>query len=154
MPEPSIPELLSLVETTPEQLRALTDGVSVDRLTRRNAPDEWSPLDVLNHLRACEEVWIHSVHTMLAFEDPRPKEIHPQQWTKQPSPYWSVSFESGLETFRLRRLALLGLLRDLPAEAWERSATIGRKTHTVFSRVHHMAKHEAHHYRQIEGLLG
>ena len=75
--ETGIGELLSLAAATPQRLAASSAGVDETRLTRPPAPDAWSALDILNHLRACEEVWMHSVHAMLAPTPSLPTSVPP-----------------------------------------------------------------------------
>jgi len=151
--ETAIAEVLSLAEATPQRLTALTDGFDDLRLAQSLAPNEWSPLQSLNHLRACDEVWMHSVHTMLAFENPRLQEIHPRQWIKTQNPYTNQSFSIGLQIFALRRQALLITLRSLLLSDWAREGRVAQKIHTIYSRVLGMANHEHEHCTQIETLL-
>jgi uncharacterized damage-inducible protein DinB len=152
--EAGIAELIALAETTPRRLAASSKGLDNTRLTQPPAPDEWSALDILNHLRACEEVWMHSVQAMLAHENPRLQEIHPRQWIKTRNPYTSQPFADGLRVFTLRREALLITLRALSIDDWAREARIDQKTHTVFSHVRRMVQHENGHCDQINTALG
>jgi hypothetical protein len=151
--EAAIAELMTLAEATPRRLAASTNGIDDLRLSQPPAPDEWSPLQIFNHLRACEEVWMHSVHAMLAHETPRLQEIHPRQWIKTQNPYLSQSFAQGLRAFTLRREALLITLRTLTLSDWEREARIDSKTHTVYSHVRRMVLHENTHCGEIDAIL-
>jgi hypothetical protein len=45
------------------------------------------------------------------------------------------------------------VLQVLPFEAWERSALIFERRHTVFTQIRRLAKHELEHTAQIEDLL-
>jgi hypothetical protein len=151
--EVGIAGLLALAQATPRRIAAASAGVSEDHLHWQPAPDEWSALTILNHLRACEEVWMHSVHAMLAHAAPRLQEIHPRQWIKHVNPYTSFTFALSLEVFTLRRGALLLTLNALPVETWARECIIERKTHTIYSHVRRMVMHESGHCDQIEALL-
>ncbi|MBI5960357.1 MAG: DinB family protein [Chloroflexi bacterium] len=151
--EASIRECLALAEATPRRLAASAAGLDHDLLSQPAAPDEWSALEILNHMRACEEVWMHSLHAMLAHENPRLHEIHPRQWIKTLSPYTSQSFATSLQVFTLRREALLMTLRALSPADWEREGRIDQKTHTVYSHMRRMVLHENTHCDQIEALL-
>lgn len=151
--EAGIDELLTLAEATPQRFAASTAGLDDTRLSQPLTPDEWSPLEILNHLRACEEVWTHSVHAMLAHPNPSLKEIHPRQWIKTSNPYTTQSFSSGLRIFTLRREALLITLRSLSIVDWERECRIERKTHTVYSHIRRLVLHENIHCDQIEAIL-
>jgi len=151
--EAGIAELIALAEATPRRIAASSAGLDDARLTQPPAPGEWSAHEILNHLRACEEVWMHSVHAMLAHEKPRLQEIHPRQWIKTPNPYTSQPFARGLQVFTLRREALLITLRALSIDEWAREARIDQKAHTVFSHVRRMVQHESGHCDQIGAAL-
>lgn len=151
--EVGIAELLTLAEATPQRLAASSTGLEDTRLSQPPAPGEWSPLEILNHLRACEEVWMHSVHAMLAHDNPRLQEIHPRQWIKTINPYTTLSFANGLQVFTLRRQALLITLRALSTADWRREARIEQKTHTVYTHIRRMVQHENSHCEQIEAIL-
>ena len=152
--EAGIAEVLTLAEATPQRLAASSAGLDDTRLSQSPAPGEWSPLEILNHLRACEEVWMHSVHAMLAHDNPRLQEIHPRQWIKTVNPYTTQSFANGLQVFTLRRKALLITLRALSTADWTRESRIEQKTHTVYSHLRRMVQHETVHCDQIEVMLG
>ena len=151
--EAEIAEVLELAEATPRRLAASRAGLDDARLSQSPAPDEWSALEILNHLRACEEVWRHSIHAMLAHESPRLGEIHPRMWIKTANPYTTQTFTRGLQVFTLRREALLITLRTLAPADWGRDCVIDRKPHTVYSHVRRMVQHEQVHCDQIEALL-
>ena len=151
--ESGIAEIMELVQASPRRIAARTSGLDDDRLSQSPAAGEWSPLEILNHLRACEEVWTHSVHAMLAHDTPRLQEIHPRQWIKSSNPYTRQTFSAGLRVFTLRREALLITLSALSLEDWARGAIIDQKTHTVYSHVRRMTLHEQTHCDEIETLL-
>ena len=151
--EASIAEVMALAEATPQRLAASSAGLDNARRTQPAAAGEWSALEILNHLRACEEVWMHSVHAMLAHHNPTLQEIHPRQWIKTVSPYTTPSFASSLQVFTLRREALLITLRALSPADWAREGRIEHKTHTVYSHVRRMVLHENVHCDQIDSLL-
>jgi hypothetical protein len=148
-----IAELLTLAEATPRRLAASSDGFDDARLSQPPAPEAWSALQILNHLRACEEVWMHSLHAMLAHENPRLQEIHPRQWITTHNPYLSQSFSHGLRVFTLRREALLMTLQALTVQDWAREGRIESKTHTVYSHVRRMVLHENTHCDEIDTIL-
>jgi hypothetical protein len=151
--ETGIADLLALAKATPQRLAAASAGFDDDRLSQPPAPDEWSPLEILNHLRACEEVWMHSVHAMLAHDTPRLQEIHPRQWIKTPNSYTRQPFTLSLRIFTLRRDALLLTLGALTLADWAREGHIDRKAHTIYSHVRRMVLHEATHCGEIDAIL-
>lgn len=152
--EAGIAEHIALAEATPRRIHAATAALDEARLRQPPAPEEWSPLQILNHLRACEEVWMHSVQAMLAFDNPNLKEIHPRQWIKTANPYTAQSFADSLRVFTLRREALLITLKSLTLADWAREGRIDRQTYSVYSQVRRMVLHENTHCDEIEALLG
>lgn len=96
---------------------------------------------------------MHSLHTMLAHDNPRLQEIHPRQWIKAISPYTSLSFANGLQVFTLRREALLITLGSLSIAEWGREGHIAGKPHTVFSQMRRMVLHEQTHCDEVDALL-
>lgn len=151
--EAGIAHVLDLAAATPQRLAAATAELDAAALTQPLTHGEWSVLEVLNHLRACDEVWMHSVMAMLAHQSPSLKEIHPRQWIKQDNPYTRLSYASSLHQFTLRREALLIVLRGLSSADWERGAHIDGKVHTVYSHLRRMALHEERHCNDIEAVL-
>jgi hypothetical protein len=151
--EAGISEYLALAAATPRRIAASTAGHDNNRLSQPPAPGEWSVVEIFNHLRACEEVWMHSVHAMLAHENPNLQEIHPRQWIKTANPYTAQSFASSLQVFTLRRQALLITLEALSMAEWARECRIERKTHTIFSHVRRMVLHENTHCDEIDAIL-
>lgn len=152
--EDGIVEALALAESTPQRLAASSAGYDDARLNEPPAPDAWSPLQILNHLRACEEVWMHSLHGMLAHDTPRLQEIHPRKWIKTVNPYTAQPFSTGLQVFTLRREALLVTLWALSFHDWAREGRIERRTHNVFGHVWRMVQHEKVHCDEVEAILG
>lgn len=151
--EAGIAALLSRAVAAPQRLAAISAGLDDARLSQPPAPGEWSPVQILNHLRACEEVWMHSVHAMLAHDSPRLQEIHPCQWIRTGSPYTALPFAQGFQVFALRREALVIMLKALSTADWVREGRIDQKTHTVYSHVRRMVEHENVHCEQIEAML-
>ena len=136
---------------TPECLTDWTKDLSESALRSSPQAGEWSPVEILTHLRACAAVWSYSIYAMLTLDEPVLPDIHPREWAKT-ARYEYHDFQASLAEFTFSRYALLLVLEQLPNEAWSRSATIGSRVHTVYSQVRRMAKHEALHCEQIEQI--
>ncbi|MEW6241147.1 MAG: DinB family protein [Chloroflexota bacterium] len=146
-----IQRALTGLEETPRRL-ARTLSLPPAELSFRPDKKSWSACDILAHLRACADLWTHSIYAMLAEENPTLPDINERKWAKA-ARYAELSFAESFEAFRLQRGTLLRVLHDLPPESWERGATILGRRHTVFTQSRRMAKHEAEHVKQIEDLL-
>lgn len=157
MPQPKatlseIQKYLRLLEGTPWRIATCTAGLKEAQLRRSSGKGEWSAVQILAHLRACDDVWSHSIYAMLVQDNPRLPLLHPRQWAKV-MPYVHLDFGLSLQAFTLKRRELLHVLDDLPEEGWARTAVIGNRTHSVFSQARRMALHEVEHCEQIESLM-
>ncbi|MGQ0603555.1 MAG: DinB family protein [Anaerolineales bacterium] len=142
---------LALLEETPRRLAACTAKLSDAQLHTAPGPKAWSAAETLAHLRACADVWTHSIYAMLAESAPQLALLDERRWAKA-TRYAELKFRKSLQAFTLQREELLHVLLSLPLESWTRSATIAGRSHTVFSQARRMALHEAEHCAQIETL--
>jgi hypothetical protein len=146
-----IEKFLQMISETPLQVREAVRDIDEARLQFKADPKSWSANDLLAHLRACADLWTHSIYAMLAEQEPVFSDIDERRWTKV-TRYSDLPFAESLHIFSLQRDNLPRVLKPLPLEAWERAAIIFERKHTVFSQVRRMAKHESEHVAQI-GLL-
>lgn len=146
-----IQKALTGLGETPRRL-ARTLSLPPVKLSFRPDKKSWSASDILAHLRACADLWTHSIYAALAESNPTVPDINERKWARV-ARYAELPFAESFEAFRLQRENLLRVLRDLPPESWERGATILGRRHTVFTQSRRMAKHEAEHVQQVEDLL-
>ena len=147
-----IEKYLKILEETPRRILVLTRDMDTGSLQAKSDKNSWSVNDILAHLRSCADVWTHSIYAMLAEKEPVLPDINERKWAKATG-YADVSFPESLQAFSLQRENLLRVLKALPVEAWERSAIIFERKHTVFTQTRRLAKHEMKHVEQIESLL-
>ena len=147
-----IQKYLVLLAETPRRFAAFSAGVTASQLAAPPAPGEWSALQILSHLRACEDNWGYSVLAMLALDQPVLTVPGERRWVSLMRGA-RLDFHQSLQTFTLKRAEFLAVLQALPPQAWERTARIGGKTHSVFSQVRRMAVHEQTHCGQLEALF-
>lgn len=147
-----IEKALSLLAATPVQLAALTARLTESRL--RAAPDgkSWSAAEILAHLRACSDLWTHSIYAMLAEQDPVLPDINERKWAGA-ARYLESPFADSLQIFAMQRTELLRVLHGLEPGDWERPAEIFGRRHAVFSQARRMAIHEDEHCVQLKALL-
>jgi len=143
---------LALLSETVPRIEGCMSGRSEAELRRPPQPGEWSAVQILAHLRACDGVWSHSILAMLALDQPQIPEVHPRRWARVAG-YQETGFDASFLAFRLKRAEFLRVLGRLSEEDWQRSARIGGRTHTVYSQVRRMARHEAGHCDQLENLF-
>jgi hypothetical protein len=147
-----IEKYLAMLAETPRCIAACSSAVVPSQLTTAPGPREWSALEILAHLRACDDAWSYSIYAMLTQEQPTLTLPDERRWSKVLG-YASQDFQLSLQTFSLKRAELIAVLQGLEAEAWNRTANIEGRTHSVFSQARRMALHEQAHCNQIEALL-
>ena len=139
-----IERVLARLEATPAFLNALAADHSPGELGFSRDKKTWSAQEVLAHLRACADPWIHSIYAMLAEAGPVLPDIDERKYARA-ARYAEVPYIEALRSFAAQRANLVRVLRGLRPEKWERSANILGRRHTVFSQARRMAMHEAGH---------
>jgi hypothetical protein len=158
MPKRTLPtaQVLTLLAETPPRLAHLTEGLTPEDLWTAPAPDVWSAIDVLAHLRACADVWGDCIATMLAEDTPTLRAINPRAWLAR-TDYREQEFPSSLQVFAAQRAALLAVLEPLPPDGWSRAATVtgaGKPLErTVLDYARPLTEHEQPHIKQIARLM-
>ena len=148
-----IEQVLRDLEATPVRREELFAGRD-DAALRAGATGDWSPLDVLIHLRASDEIIAPRLVQMLVRDDPPLPAFDERRWAEVVD-YDGFPPALLLARFAARRDELLHALRRCDATVWERTGRheeYGRLTlWTVASR---LAAHEAEHLTQLTRLLG
>lgn len=146
--------LLERLAATPRRLAQLVaeaDEAALDAAP----PGEWSPREVLAHVRDLELlVYRTGLARMLAEEEPLIPPFDQVAWAAR-RPRRRDRKEQLLGDFALQRQATLNLLAQLGPAEWERHALLGGgRTVSLAAWVEGMAAHDAEHFAQMERLLG
>ena len=125
MPEKTVTteQVLALLAATPDRIAALTADLTPAHLRTSPAPGEGSANDVLAHLRACADMWGGAIAAMLAEGKTTLRAINPRTWIKR-TDYLNLEFEPSFQAYVAQRRELVALLKSLPPEGWQRSATV------------------------------
>ncbi len=122
---------LASIESSPTLFRTLLSGLDEESLHAREAPDKWSPFDVLGHMLHCEhEDWIPRFQRMLEYGEDKPFDAF--------DPDGHLEFCKGLDLearlvqFETRRARSLEWLRAQPMDHAQLSR---RGTHPTFGSV-------------------
>ncbi|HEY8656168.1 MAG TPA: DinB family protein [Candidatus Limnocylindria bacterium] len=148
---------LALLRENASHLVSLTRDQPARSLARSPQPDEWSPNDVLAHIRACCDVWGGNIEKILAEEHATFQGVNPRTWLRRTDyPEWP--FEKAVRAFSAQRRALLRTLSVLAPQDWERTAAVISYGQLSFERsvrsyASGLARHERTHVRQIEAAL-
>jgi hypothetical protein len=149
---PEKEKYLTILSDTARRLEQAVKGQDDASLQFKANKTSWSVNEILAHLRACADLWTHSIYAMLAENEPTFSDINERKWAKV-TKYAELPFRESFQAFSLQRENLLRVLKALPIEAWERSAIIFERKHTIFTQTRRLAKHEIDHIEQIENLL-
>jgi len=158
LPKPLPPpeQLLALLTEATPRIAAATKGVPVARLQTVPAGDEWSPNDVLAHMRSCADVWGDSIRTILDEDEPTIRAMNPRRWIRDTN-YPGLKFGPSFRAFSKQRAGLLEVLEPLPAKSWTRTANVTGAGKPLRLTVHHyverLAIHERAHVKQIERMV-
>ena len=151
-----VAETLTLLAETPPRLADMTAGRSASQLRTRPAPDDWSAVEILAHLRACADVWGDCIATILAEDHPTIRAINPRAWITR-TDYPELDFALSLDAFARQRSALLATLQPLTVAEWERTATIRGAGSPLQRTVHFyaqwLARHERSHLKLLPRML-
>jgi uncharacterized damage-inducible protein DinB len=113
---PEIQEHHALLEDTPRRIAACTSGLDEARLHSSPGERAWSAVEILAHIRACSDLWTHSIYAMLAEDYPALPLLDERRWAKV-TRYATLGFHPSFQAFALAREELLRVLRELP---WNR----------------------------------
>jgi hypothetical protein len=148
----SIGQILTALAEQPTMIAESTSGLSERRLHASPKGGEWSPNDVLAHLRSCSDMWGKYIATIVAEDRPTIKAMNPRTWITHTN-YLELEFAPSLRAFRRQRATLLTLLRSLPASDWSRAAIVTGggtpRERTVLEYAQRLANHERSHVKQI-----
>src|SRR5574341_647252 len=101
-----IEKYLRLLEETPRRIVAVSKGIDESRLQFKPDKKSWSVNDILAHLRACSDLWTHSIYAMLAEHEPMFSDINERKWAKV-TRYAELPFIESFQAFSLQRENLL-----------------------------------------------
>jgi hypothetical protein len=170
----SVESRLQRLAYTADELASAVQGKDDVTLSRRPAPREWSPKEVICHLRDIEELVITRFHLMLVMEDPRvfvagappsdpenwgideqvPFPFDPVRWAEERQ-YQNCDTALAIQAFRRRRREVLTLLRRLSPDQWRRGCILPDLTRITYEDwTAGMANHDDEHIEQLKQALG
>ena len=145
--------IIARLAANADVFRALVHDVGPDQARWRPAPDQWSILEVVNHL-ADEEV--EDFRTRLDLTLHRPDEawppIDPVAWAVERG-YRERDLAESIERFVRRRAASIAWLEALEAPAWDRTSVHPRgQRMSAGDLLTSWLAHDLIHVRQINRL--
>jgi hypothetical protein len=151
----TLDQVMEIIRTTVPRLEELTRGASAKALGTVTDYG-WSASDQLAHLRSCQEVLGGNMLRIVREEHPSWKGTAPT--ARQKEYFGARRFRENFAAFRELRMELLEALEPLPADAWDRTATVSAPPGKVYenSVLYYgdwMARHERGHLRHIARVL-
>ena len=146
-------QLIERLADTPARIERAVAGLSTGQLETAAQPGEWSPADVLRHMRASNDILAFRLYAIGARDDPPLPAYDERRWAEI-SGYGCANFGDLLATYKLLRSELVAMLDGLDAAGWQRTGlheTRGRMSLVEIAR--HMADHEEEHCNQIEAMV-
>ena len=124
-------------------------GAAGSEVDYRPAPDQWSVRQIVAHLSDSELVATFRFRRIVAEENP-PIEGYDQNAWAEKLDYSKRKYSNSLETFRRIRGENYELLKDLPAEAYERTCQHSQRgTMSLLDLLRIYAVHAEKHSLQI-----
>jgi DinB superfamily/HAD-hyrolase-like len=146
--------MLAILRSTPAVLDTLSRDLPSEAWTKRPEPGEWSPTEILCHLRDVEkEVNLPRVQLLLEQNNPFLAGKDTDPWAEQRH-YILQNGMQALHKFTAARLELLDLLEAIQPDDWNRPAR-----HAIFgpTRLAELvginAGHDRLHVRQVESAI-
>ncbi len=149
-----IEAVLERLGNVPARITRTTAGLTDAQLHQTGAPGEWSPAEILAHLRASDDIVAYRLYTIMARDNPPLAAYDERRWA-QVTGYAQADFALSLQAFTLRRAELLNMLRQAAPGDWERSGTHEvRGPLSLFQVATVLAEHEEEHCLQLESRPG
>jgi hypothetical protein len=145
--------VISALERAPHIILPLIREVPEAILKRRPKPGKWSAHEHACHLSTIHPVMIARLNLMLSHARPHIVPYFPSP-DEEDGALLKLKLDDEMQRFSLDRQELIGRLKTLSPDDWQRTAEHGEYTHySVFIMFRHLAMHDMFHAYRIEELL-
>jgi hypothetical protein len=137
------------LESAPKKLVDLTRKLDDGVLRRKPAPDKWSAMEVVCHLRDVEKLWVNRM-AKAAFSDRPDFYLLDFAALAGKHGYNAQDLSAALREFARLRADTMVLLRALPASQWKRVGVHPKRGEvSIENTVEMMIGHDRGHFEQI-----
>ncbi len=145
-----VPSMMATLRSTPAALYTLTSRLTPEQWKRRPAPEEWSVTEILCHLRDVDrEVNLPRLRKIIEEENPFIPGKDTDPWARERD-YFNQDGPSALLEMANARSEIVGRLRDLRPEDWERTARHALFGPTTLKEmVSFIVNHDHPHLQQV-----
>jgi len=149
---PDLSALLERFRRGPEFLAVTLTGVFGEEEDFTLAPGKWSIRQIVAHVADAEMVHAHRMRQVIAEDNPTIIAYDQDAWTARLD-YARRKPKQSLESFRRMRAENYELLKDLPADTFERAGNhTERGRITLRQIVEGLAEHAESHARQMQQI--
>jgi hypothetical protein len=148
-----IETLISRLASAPARFAAALSRLEDADSVMGGSAEEWSPADVLAHVRASQDILEPRILQILVRDNPPLVAFDDRRW-EDVARYASLPIIDSLEAMSLRRSELVRALRTIPEADWQRTGTHEiNGPQSVLQIAQHIANHEDEHIAQIEEVV-
>lgn len=149
-----IEAVLARLEAAPARFAAALSRLEDADAIATSGAGEWSPLEVLAHARAANDIIEPRIFYALVGDSP-PLVGYDENIWREVARFNTLPITDSLETMRLRRKGLVHALRGISPDDWDRTAKHEvRGLMTVLEMAQQIAEYEDEHLTQIESASG
>lgn len=143
--------IVALTQTPNQVTKRISPQRDESRVNRAPERGEWSVREIIAHLRDHEAVTFAKMHLMVTSEAPDLRHINLSTGAVH-DPNDSVFVV--MSQFRRLRQSTLSLLKELPLDAWRRTARdVDNRTVTIRDLAEALLRHDNEHLAQIDATL-
>lgn len=151
--ETQIHNLISHIETFPERLFQVVNGLSEQQLLRRYRPESWTVRQVIHHIADSHMNGYSRMKMVLTEENPILKSYEEKDWAKT-ADVALISTDVSVAILRGLHARWSVFLKSLPNESWSRKGThTGHGEMTLEDLLAEYAEHGDLHLEHIIAAL-
>ena len=145
--------LIAALEGAPEIIISLVRAVPPHNLKRRPSPDKWSVYENACHVSTGDAAFLTRLELMLSEPVPYIRSMV-QTPEEEAGSLLNTDLDEAFDGYVQERARLVGRLRELSAEDWQRTAEHEAFSHySVLIMFRHLLLHEMLHAYRIEQLM-
>ncbi len=146
-------DLLDRLEAAVRELTWTMIDLDEDELHESAAAEEWSPIEILAHIKACDDIVTGRIATLLTHPHPTLANFDERAWAIIAG-YAEAPVDQTLMALQRHRGEMVWQLRRLPTEAWDRTAQHEtRGTLSLYELVRTFVEHEEEHVAQLDAMF-
>jgi hypothetical protein len=145
---------MSKLASAPDRFAASLSRLEDADSVTRSGSGEWSPVEIVAHVRASGDILESRIFFILARDSP-PLIAYDERVWAEVTHYASLPVMELVQTMKSKRRELVHMLRGITPAGWDRTGVHEvRGPITLMDVARHIANHEDEHIAQIEQMVG